>query len=386
MIQDRPILYEGSVKNIRGSLGSSPYIFEYSDRYSIFDWGGMPDLIKGKGESLATMAWEFFRYLENGKNYVFLKNNPLVSKMGLEKTLKVLIEKGMRHHALGLMDEKGEIKGDLRSHYLAVKPVDVMRPKTEVSDGKVVYNYQGYSNKPLSALVPLEVIFRFGLPSGSSLLKRLKDHAYCEENGISTKLKENDFFEEPILEFSTKLESTDRYLGKNEAREISGMSEAEFKKLQDVTKLLTLQLKNMFEKQNIKLWDGKFEFAFGASLDADGDREFILVDSIGPDELRLTYEGIQLSKENLRQVYRDSSWYLAVEKAKKIAIDRGEVNWKNICLNELMEKPKKLESKKLVSIESMYKTLANSICEINGRKKVFTEAKELKEIIKEFSL
>jgi phosphoribosylaminoimidazole-succinocarboxamide synthase len=384
MIQDKPILYEGSVKNIRGNFGSSPYIFEYSDRYSIFDWGGMPDLIKGKGESLATMAWEFFKYLENGKNFVFLKNNPLISKLGLEKTLKKLIEQGMKHHALGLMDESGEIANNSKSNYLAVRPVDVIRPKSEFAAGKLVYNYDAYTNKPLSTLVPLEVIFRFGLPSGSSLLKRLKNSNYCLENGINPKLKENDFFEEPILEFSTKLESTDRYLSLVEARLISAMTEGEFKKLLNLTRVLSLQLKNMFEKQEIKLWDGKFEFAFAATLDEEGDREFILVDSIGPDELRLTYEGVQLSKENLRQVYRETSWYQAVEKAKKIASDRGEENWKNICLNELMEKPKGLEAKKLSSIESMYKTLANSICLINGRSKVFTEAKDLKEIIKEF--
>ncbi|RLA58916.1 MAG: hypothetical protein DRQ89_14790, partial [Epsilonproteobacteria bacterium] len=57
------ILFSGSVKNVRGEKGQSPYVFEFSDRYSIFDWGGMPDELDGKGKSLAYMAWMFFDIL-----------------------------------------------------------------------------------------------------------------------------------------------------------------------------------------------------------------------------------------------------------------------------------------------------------------------------------
>jgi phosphoribosylaminoimidazole-succinocarboxamide synthase len=55
-----PILYEGSVKNLRGVDGQSPLIFEYSNRYSVFDWGAMPDELDNKGASLAFMGNLFF--------------------------------------------------------------------------------------------------------------------------------------------------------------------------------------------------------------------------------------------------------------------------------------------------------------------------------------
>ena len=56
------MIYEGSVKNVRGEKGKAPYIFEFSDRYSIFDWGQMPDLLTDKGASLAFMGWFFFMF------------------------------------------------------------------------------------------------------------------------------------------------------------------------------------------------------------------------------------------------------------------------------------------------------------------------------------
>ena len=62
------IIYRGSVKDIRGVEGQSPYVFEFSDRYSVFDWGEMPDELDGKGEALAVMAWLFFDLLGDAEN------------------------------------------------------------------------------------------------------------------------------------------------------------------------------------------------------------------------------------------------------------------------------------------------------------------------------
>ncbi len=38
--------------------------FHFSDRYSVFDWGEMPDLIDGKGEALCMMGAYCFERLE----------------------------------------------------------------------------------------------------------------------------------------------------------------------------------------------------------------------------------------------------------------------------------------------------------------------------------
>ena len=39
--------------------------FNFSDRYSVFDWGEMPDKISGKGASLCLMGAYCFEQLEN---------------------------------------------------------------------------------------------------------------------------------------------------------------------------------------------------------------------------------------------------------------------------------------------------------------------------------
>ena len=56
-------IYSGSVKDIYKD-GKGNLFFEFSDRYSIFDWGKMPDLIPNKGIALGTMANTFFNLLE----------------------------------------------------------------------------------------------------------------------------------------------------------------------------------------------------------------------------------------------------------------------------------------------------------------------------------
>ena len=38
--------------------------FHFSDRYSVFDWGEMPDLIEGKGQALCLMGAYCFEKLE----------------------------------------------------------------------------------------------------------------------------------------------------------------------------------------------------------------------------------------------------------------------------------------------------------------------------------
>ena len=53
-----PMYHVGSVKNILGNKDSNELIFSYSDRYSVFDWGEMPDK-SYKGQYLAAMAYMF---------------------------------------------------------------------------------------------------------------------------------------------------------------------------------------------------------------------------------------------------------------------------------------------------------------------------------------
>jgi phosphoribosylaminoimidazole-succinocarboxamide synthase len=316
------IMYRGSVKNVRGTPGVSPYVFEYSDRYSIYDWGEMPDQLQGKGEALAFLAWFFFDYLGRA---------------------------GFVSHVLGRAEGR----------CISVRPVAVLKPKSDMRAGKLVWDYAIYQTRPLNALVPLEVIFRFGVPEGSSLLKRASKPEYCRELGLDHEPKTGDRFDKPVIEFSTKLENKDRYISRAEAAEIAGLNKVELEKLLELTAAAALKLKECFAGIGVELWDGKFEFAFTEGK--ENERGFKLVDSIGPDELRLIADNVHLSKEMLRAHYKGSKWLAALERAKALGDERGEKDWKKICVEELGATPAPLPPEVKEKAEMIYLSLSEAL-------------------------
>ena len=369
------LLHRGSVKDILGQAGSNnPYLFHYSDRYSIFDWGEMPDQLDCKGASLAFMADFFFRQMGNPKSWKERKSSSNI--------LNELQEQGIGHHCQGPCDESGELLNfkDRPTSFLKVYSVQIVRPLFR--DG--VYDYSAYKDKLLKTLVPLEAIFRFGVPKGSSLLKRTNDPQYCKSLGLSFAPKEGDRFEAPIIEYSTKLESSDEYVDYEKAQSMAGLTSSEFRRLSETLELLALCLKDIFIKVGIELWDGKFEFAFAPDLREDGERNFWMVDSIGPDELRLSYKGVQLSKENLRQCYLESPWHKALSNSKEIAKERKVNDWKKICLEEMNQAPQKLKDETRQAAEMMYQSLANRLSETYDNYKVFPNAWDLDVVIEKW--
>lgn len=336
------ILYKGSVKNVRGNDGEDHVFFEFSDRYSIFDWGEMPDLIEGKGESLATFTDAIYSFLENSNSWKGWTipdtyNKYVVDALQSSEAFKRLHDNGMTTHRFP--------KDARLGNCWKVKKVNVPEIKNK--------NYEFYLTKPVNTLVPLEVIFRFGTPSGSSLLKRLKKNPdYMYSLGLKQAPQEMDFFDRPVIEFSTKLESSDRYISAVEAMQMAGLSQEEFSLLQNYAAILAINLRENFAKMDLELWDGKFEFSTMSGLE---HRDFMLVDSIGPDEVRLTYQNMHLSKEVLRQVYVGSDWHTKIDEYK-LKSD----NWQKEMNNEKLE-PALLSKDVKKSVVAMYGMLATSV-------------------------
>lgn len=329
------LIYKGSVKDLYKD--NDQLFFKYSNRYSIFDWGEMPDEIPLKGEALASMAASFFEYLA---------------------------KKGIPSHFVKSVDP----------NTVEVKAVKVLRP--EWIEGQ--YDYSVYQDRPTNALVPLEVIFRKHLGQGNSLEGRLKKNpAYLVDLGLKEIPNGATTFEPALVEFSTKLETSDRYLSKKEIAEMNIVTDGELQALRTQTDGIVVELEKLFQSFGVKLWDGKVEYGFGA-MKSNGDRDLLLVDSIGPDELRLTYEGLPLSKEFLRQLYGTSSWSAAVKKAKDLAAERKTQDWKAICRDELKEEPQKLSAEQVEVSSLLYQALANEVAGFVGRAKPFSADKTLK--------
>jgi phosphoribosylaminoimidazole-succinocarboxamide synthase len=365
------LLYSGSVKDVYGVAGKDPFVFQFSDRYSIFDWGEMPDAIPGKGEALAVMGDLFFRYLGRAEAWSSWTIPDAYPKFWRDSfTSSALFARlrrsGLAHHSLGLVDADGRAlpEGAL-SNRLAVRALERPPATSAVVGGKLVWDYSAYAARPDRALVPLEVVFRFGAPEGSSFLARAEAMpGYAKSFGFVEAPRAGELFPYPIVEFFTKLEPTDRFLTREEAASVAALRPGELDDLVALTTLVALRLRDVFGPLGLALWDGKFEFAF---VPGESHRGFQLVDSIGPDELRLLGAGgVHFSKEYLRRVYRGSPWYGAMEKAKKVAAERGEKNWKKICRDELGAAPEKLPREALENARLMMPSLVNGLARSFG--------------------
>ncbi len=316
----------GSVKDlvlIEKSEGTRPGRgrFVFSDRYSVFDWGEMPDHIEGKGSAICLVTAYFFEKLE---------------------------DMGFKTHYIGLVED-GKVKRlkDLEkpSNVMEIKLLRVLKP--EIKNGR--YDYSIYKRERFNFLIPLEIIYRNSLPPGSSVFRRLKEGSITYRDlGLDSEPVPGQKLKNPVLDVSTKLEETDRYIKWEEAKEIAGLTDEELKEIKEKT----LFINNLIIEETKKLGffneDGKVEYGF------DEKRNVILVDALGTlDECRFTYEGIPVSKEIARIYYRKTDWYKEVESAKK----KDRINWKDYVENP----PPKLPEELKVLIENIYKSYANEI-------------------------
>ena len=262
----------GSVKNLwveshpdDNSLGIGS--FEFTNDYSIFDWGKMPQILPDKGEALKRETAHWFRRLgEEGLPTQFIEE--------IDKTrIKVKLFRKL---------EYSEITGNSKNFML-----------------------------------PLEIIFRNKVTPVSSLYRRFRKgtadpRAYGLPEGFTPQVGETIVLPEPTVEFSTKIEETDRYIDDGEAVSLAGITKEELDSVREVAlvvnKVVTREVKN----RGLDHIDGKIEVAMGSN------RELYVCDTVGTsDENRFLYRGMDLSKQMLRDYYILNGWYDELTKARE---------------------------------------------------------------------
>ncbi len=294
-------------------LGRGSFVF--TDDYSVFDWGKMPDTIPKKGASLCTMGAFNFELLES---------------------------EGVSTHYRGVVED-----GEVVSLPEATEPPREMAISlTQVPDlpheGRD-YDYEAYHEEAGdNYLVPLEIVFRNRVPIGSSLRGRLDPSdvglGYDEWPEAAVDL------EEPLVEFSTKYEEGDRYLDREEAAYIAGLADVD--ELEAVALEVNRILSEQAETGGLIHEDGKIECLYY-------DGEVRVADVAGTfDENRFSYEGTQLSKEVIRQYHKRTQpeWVEAVQAAKARAKREDVADWKSLCERE----PEPLENEVLETARDMY--------------------------------
>jgi phosphoribosylaminoimidazole-succinocarboxamide synthase len=236
-------------------------IFEFTDDYSIFHFGKMPDQISGKGEACCRMAAFNFDLLARAGIRTHYRAFHLPDR--LEFTLFRVLDP--RERALG--------------------PADV------------------------NHLVPLQVIFRNIIPEGSSVLRRLRlGRLTLSDIGLAETPRPGSVLDRPVIEYTTKLEEIDRFVERDEAGALGGLDSRQLVALEDLTRLVDDVVTAHARRVGLVHADGKVEFG----RDAGG--ELTLVDHAGtPDEARLLLDGAHVSKQVLRDHYASTGLQAQVE-------------------------------------------------------------------------
>ena len=300
-------------------LGRGAFVF--TDDYSVFDWGKMPDRIPDKGASLCSMGAFNFELLEN---------------------------EGIPTHYRGVVDD-----GDVVSLRDASAPpwemaIDLTQVPELPHDGRD-YDYDAYhADAGENYLVPLEIVFRNQVPVGSSLRRRTApaDHGLALDEWPDDAVN----LDEPIVEFSTKYERSDRYLSRDDADRIAGVASVD--DLERVARAVNDVVTAQADSRGLTHEDGKIECLYY-------DGEIRVADVVGTfDENRFSYEGTQLSKEVIRQYHKRTQpeWVDAVADAKAQAKDRDEADWKALCSVD----PEPLDDDVLAVARDMYAAGTNA--------------------------
>ncbi|WP_418282805.1 phosphoribosylaminoimidazolesuccinocarboxamide synthase [Halorubrum sp. DTA98] len=307
--------------------------FAFTDAYSVFDWGQMPDPIPRKGASLCTMGAFNFELLERAGVPTHYRGvvDPVAVESGSDP-----------EDAVVPLDEAG------------APPTEMAIELTQVPDLPYGGSGSGYDYDAFhdagggNYLVPLEVVFRNTAPIGSSLRTR-RDPADVDLP-FDEWPDEPVSLPEPIVEFSTKYEEQDRYLTREEADRIAGRADVDG--LADLARDVNRVVTDRAEATGFVHEDGKIECLF-----ADG--ELRVADVVGTfDENRFSYDDQQVSKEVVRQWYKraDPEWVTAVGEAKAAVVDRDIADWRELCAAEPIE----LSADVLDAVSAMYAAGTNA--------------------------
>lgn len=336
-------IYSGTSRDVYAfDHQGNPYaVFAFADTFSVFDWGRMPDAVPGKGAALRTFATTLYEALQGDQaRWKRLASLPEISgNAELSASLTTILNGGFPSAYIPLAKVRKDMDialpaGVSEDHAIAVKRFETIRPDMTSLQGIPLYdNQRGKRGR----VVPLEVIFRFGVPKGSSLIKR----GYTE----------GQLFETPMLECSTKYEKQDRMLSDELAYYISGLEPAQYQTLRSNAVLLAFFLRDFLGERGIFLWDGKFEFA----IDQQG--RIAITDSITPDELRMTYKERSYSKEMLRQYFVDTAWHKALLKAKDTVATTPGTDWKHLVTEPIH----RLTPEQITNASAMYNELAAAL-------------------------
>jgi len=337
-------VYRGSVQHLYAVPDHPAYVvFETTPAGSVFDVGSI-FTIEGNDLNRAIFRHAMYtRLTETGTwqrvQAALLSTsslNPTWRDQLMDGPLQTMLEGGARTHHVGMLDgQTGEVvttgMPTTPSCFNVVRRFPVMKPPQRNVMGNFVFDYAQFHQSD-TYVVPLEYIVRFGVTSGSSILRKyeaLSDkerRAFEQELGLTGPMKAWQMLDRPIYDLTSKYEPEDRAVSKQEALLMSGLSAQHFTDTIKMALLGAWAVKDLLDEIGLQLWDLKWEFAV--------DRESLLfVDTIDADSFRATstvqVDGRELiihyNKQAMRDYYRIicADWYAGINAAKAEAQKLG---------------------------------------------------------------
>lgn len=336
-------VYRGSVQNLYAVPGHPGFVVcETTPAGSVFDVGSIFNI---EGNDLNRAIFRHSMYSRLGQPETWKRVKAAIEATPMDESwrkelltgpLEMMLESGAATHHIGMVDAKtGEIAREGMpanpSCYNVVRRFPVMHPPQRTLLGTHVFDYAQF-HQSSTYVVPLEYIVRFGVTSGSSILKKYQSlldpakRAYEQELGLTRPMAVWEMLERPIYDLTSKYEPEDRAVSKQEALLMSGLSGQDFLHTIKMAILGGWAVRELLETAGLLLWDLKWEFAV--------DREELLfVDTIDADSFRATtfleVEGRKLvvhyNKQAMRDYYRlvHPEWYAGINDAKTQAQKAG---------------------------------------------------------------
>lgn len=338
-------LYRGSVQHLYAVPNHPSYmVCQTTEAGSVFDVGSIFH-IHGSDSARAIFRHAMYTRMAQPDLWRAVRD-AILSDSDLESHWKTqmldgpltrMIESGARTHHIGMVDaETGEIVTDRipdhPSTFNVVRRFPVMTPPQRPLLGGHVFDYAQFHQSD-TYVVPLEYIVRFGITSGSSVLKKYEvmsaaaRKTYELELGMGEPMRPWSWLNPPVFDLTSKYEPEDRNVSRQEALLMSGLSSGDFLNTIQLALLGGYAVREILKSADLSLWDLKWEFAV--------DRDSLLfVDTIDSDSFRATrfvdVEGqrlvVHFNKQAMRDYYRllHSDWFAAVNAAKAEARRTGQ--------------------------------------------------------------
>ena len=342
--RDKPY-YNGSVQKLYSVVDDpGSLVSETSMGGSVFDVG---TIFQIKGSDTARAGFRHLVYTslmdvnawKDIESYIkglcgddYFQKNPII-----RDTLEKVKSTGLKTHHKGMVGrEDGQLytstfPKDL-SNLTLIKKYNIYKPEPLTFMSSHLFDYEKYYGND-QFVIPLEQIVRFGVTSGSSILRKynaLSDSgksAYLRELGVANELIPWQTFGAPLIDLTTKYEPEDRNISRQEALLVSGIGGKLFSESLARAILASFMVHRIFDRMGLNLWDLKWEIA------KDG-QDLVFVDTLDTDSVRATMISnvgghnyiVNFNKQSMRDYYIivHDDWYAAVNKTKKEAAQTGD--------------------------------------------------------------